>query len=149
MNIKALLEFYLCKYTSSSASILPRQFLVQVSLNTNIYCIDKLDKISDLKVFLNACANHWKCCGGPHVARGQLTAHPCPMWCSDILCSHWPVLLPLFFNYTDFYWRLVLFAQCFFGLFLLISSVIWNNQSSTHFLLLFYCRKALSYLARR
>jgi len=52
------MEFHLCECTSSSASNLPRQLSVQVILNTNIYCVDKLDEISDLKVFLNASAGH-------------------------------------------------------------------------------------------
>jgi len=28
--------------------------------------------------FLNASADHWKHCGGPHLACGPLFAHPCP-----------------------------------------------------------------------
>ena len=53
-----------------------KQASVQVSLNTNVYC-DELEDISDLKIFLNVSAGHWKRCGGPHVARGPLFAHPC------------------------------------------------------------------------
>jgi len=44
---------------------------VQVSLSTNIYC-DKVKEISNLKIFMNASAGHWKRCGGPHVASGPL-----------------------------------------------------------------------------
>ena len=44
--------------------------LWQVGLST------KLEEISDLRIFLNAFAGHCKRCGGPHVARGPLIAHP-------------------------------------------------------------------------
>ena len=56
--------------------------------------------------FLNASAGHWKRCGGPHVARGPLIAHPCPKQISArttfvegnrmtilVLCSYTPVML--------------------------------------------------------
>jgi len=48
-----------------------RQFSVQFSLNINIYYTNKLEEISDLKIFLNASAVHCKRCGEP------LIAHPC------------------------------------------------------------------------
>ena len=48
---------------------------VQISLNTNIFC-EELREISDLEIFLNASAGHWKRCGGQHVARGPLFGHP-------------------------------------------------------------------------
>ena len=44
------------------------------SLSTNIcYDYEKLQELSDLKIFLNASAGHWKRCVGPHLARGQRT----------------------------------------------------------------------------
>jgi len=42
-----------------------KQVLLQVSLSTNVYC-DELEDNSDLKIFMNAAAGHWKhCCGPP------------------------------------------------------------------------------------
>jgi len=38
---------------------------------------EKLEEISELKIFLNVSTGHWKRCGGPHLARGPLFAHPC------------------------------------------------------------------------
>jgi len=32
--------------------------------------------MSDLKIFLDASAGHWKCCGRPHLAQRLLFAHP-------------------------------------------------------------------------
>jgi len=44
-------------------------------------------QISDFKIFLNASAGHWKCCGGPHATRGPAVGPHCsitPMaWESD------------------------------------------------------------------
>jgi len=37
-----------------------------------------LEELSDLKIFLNASAGHYKHCVGPHSARGPLLAHPWP-----------------------------------------------------------------------
>jgi len=45
-------------------------------LNTNIY-YEKFEEISDLKILQVASAGHWKHCGGPHLALGPLSAHPC------------------------------------------------------------------------
>ena len=43
------------------------------SLSTNIYYdYKKLEELSDLKIFLNASAGHWKRCVGPHLAHGPL-----------------------------------------------------------------------------
>jgi len=39
------------------------------------YCYH-VEDISDLKILLNASAGQWKRCGGPHMARGRLFAHP-------------------------------------------------------------------------
>jgi len=44
------------------------------SLSTNIYY--KLEKLSDLKIYLNASAGYWKRCVGTHSTRGPLFAHP-------------------------------------------------------------------------
>jgi len=38
-------------------------------------------------IFLNACAGHWKRCGGPHLGRGPLFAHPCPRPLSRTQCK--------------------------------------------------------------
>ena len=46
-----------------------------VSLSTNIYC-DKMEKISDLKIFLNVSAGHWKRCGRPHWPAGRYLPTP-------------------------------------------------------------------------
>ena len=50
-----------------------KQVSIQVSLSANVYC-DELEDISDLKIFLNASAGHWKHCG---VAREPLLVHFC------------------------------------------------------------------------
>jgi len=57
---------FLCEYKQISI----------YNLSTNVY-YEKLEEISDLKIFRNASASHWKRCGGPYLARGPLFAHPC------------------------------------------------------------------------
>jgi len=39
--------------------------------------MEKLEEISDFKIFLNASVGHWKRCSRPHMARGPLFAYPC------------------------------------------------------------------------
>jgi len=47
------------------------------SLSTNIYYeYEKLEELSDLKIFLNASVGHRKRFVGQHLARGPLFAHP-------------------------------------------------------------------------
>jgi len=65
-----------------------KQVSVQVSLNINVYC-DELEDISDLKIFLNASAGHWKRCGGLYVARKPLFAYPCSIVHRRMIAKDW------------------------------------------------------------
>jgi len=54
----------------------------KLSLGTNVCCVD-LERILDLKIFVNASAGHCKSCGGPLLARRPLFAYPWSMITKD------------------------------------------------------------------
>ena len=64
---------------------------------TQTFTVISSRKFQNLMFFLNASPGHWKGCGGPHVARGPLIAHPCLK-----LCSWLPI------NFQDYFITAVL-----------------------------------------
>ena len=64
------------RFPSLLGSVVTEQVLLcQVNLSTNIYC-ERLEEITDLKIFPECFQGHWKHCGGSHAARRLLIAHP-------------------------------------------------------------------------